>query len=51
MDVRLPVFFALTFGISWGIPGLMLFIAPWVGGAASVAMYSLLYYLAVWGPA
>lgn len=53
MDRRVYTFFAVTFGISWGIPAFLVYLAPWIGfgGTAGELMYSLLYYVAVWGPA
>lgn len=45
-------FFALTFLISWGVPGAFLFLSQrliWI--PFSLDMYSPLYFIAVWGPA
>jgi membrane protease YdiL (CAAX protease family) len=48
----LLAFFLITFGISWGIPGLALLIAA-LTGAFEVALgqYDPLWYLVVWSPA
>lgn len=49
---RLALFFGLAFGISWGVPGLALLLdALLPGRAPSLAMYSPLYFVGVWGPA
>lgn len=45
-------FAALTFGISWGVPSMVLLLTFWTEGAPpNLAMYSPLYYVGVWGPA
>lgn len=53
MDKRVYAFFGLTFAISWGIPAVTIFLAPWIGyvGKISDYMYSSVYFVAVWGPA
>ncbi|AUV83500.1 hypothetical protein C2R22_19165 [Salinigranum rubrum] len=48
---RLAGFFLLTFALSWGVPLLVLAIAPLVGREATVSGYSPLAFLAVWSPA
>ncbi|MBD3649481.1 MAG: CPBP family intramembrane metalloprotease [Pseudomonadales bacterium] len=52
MDRRLKIFFCLTFAISWGVPLLFLVLAPSIGHSRiNLMMYSMLYYVGVWGPA
>jgi membrane protease YdiL (CAAX protease family) len=49
---RLSAFFALTFGIAWGIPGLALLLSALTGAfEASLEEFSPLSYLAIWSPA
>jgi len=49
---RLLLFFLLTFGISWGVPGLLLLVSSLTDAVeVNLAAYSPLYYLAVWAPA
>jgi membrane protease YdiL (CAAX protease family) len=49
---RLITFFVLTFAISWGVPGLALLLSALAEGFdVSLAAYSPLYYVGVWGPA
>jgi uncharacterized protein len=48
----LLIFFLITFGISWGLPGLLLVIAQFNPSLTfSLDLYSPLYYLVVWSPA
>lgn len=49
---RLAAFFLLTFGISWGIPGLALLSAALTGAFdISLGGYAPLAYLVIWAPA
>jgi membrane protease YdiL (CAAX protease family) len=49
---RLLAFFLITFGISWGIPGLALVVASLTGAfEVSLRQYSPLSYLVIWAPA
>lgn len=49
---RFSTFLLLTFLVSWGIPGAVLLAATvWNQVPFSLAMYSPLYYVGVWGPA
>lgn len=49
---RLRAFFLLTYGISWGIPGLALLLSALTGTfEVSLREYTPLMYLAIWAPA
>ena len=49
---RLLSFFLITYGISWGIPGIALLISAWTGAfEVSLREYSPLSYIAIWSPA
>lgn len=49
---RLLVFFLITYGISWGIPGLALLLSALTRAfAVSLEEYSPLSYLVIWAPA
>jgi uncharacterized protein len=49
---HLVAFVILTFAISWGIPGAVLLASRLIETVTfSLAMYSPLYYVGVWGPA
>ncbi|MEW5868532.1 MAG: CPBP family intramembrane glutamic endopeptidase [Chloroflexota bacterium] len=49
---RLLAFFLITYGISWGIPGLALLLSAWTRAfEVDLAEYSPLSYLAIWSPA
>ena len=49
---HLICFFALTFAISWGIPGVAILLSVWFPGVPfSLEMYTPLYFVSVWGPA
>src|SRR6266508_2906047 len=52
MRHRLAAFFLLTFGLSWGIPGLALLWSARTGASeVSISGYSPLAYIAIWAPA
>ena len=44
-------FVALAFGISWGVPGVVLLVGSVLSTPVSLAGYSPVAYVAVWGPA
>lgn len=48
---RLAGFLLVTFALSWGVPLLVLSIAPLVGSAVTASGYTPLAFLAVWAPA
>jgi len=47
----LATFFLLTFAVSWGVPGVLLLLAPTLPFEVTLAGYSPLAFLAVWAPA